>query len=246
MSGVSVRVFLLPATLMLMPGLAIAGPWPRAEGDVFLSFSVERDRFGDAYAGIYGEYGMSARQTLGFQLGYSREEISALFWLQRAFERGPDRWSLWSGGGGFRRDGRVLPLAVIGAAWGRGLDKVPLLEGIPGGGWLAVEAQVKLAGEMTGADRIEELAAEDAGSLDYLTPTRTTKGEITLGWNATETIAVINQLRLEDRRDTGFSSKWAGSVVYDLRGLGKLELGVVVPISGEGEAAIKLGTWLEF
>ena len=61
----------------------------------------------------------------------------------------------WTGRGagpadGLGRDRRpatrrqAVPLVQAGAAWGRGLDSVPLLKRIPGG-WLAVDARVKLA-----------------------------------------------------------------------------------------------------
>ena len=36
------------------------------------------------------------------------------------------------------------------------------------------------------------------------------------------------------------------SVVGDLLGPAKLELGVIGPLSGQGEQAIKIGTWFEF
>ena len=70
--------------------------------------------------------------------------------------------------------------------------------------------------------------------------------EATLGLKPFAGIMFINQLRLEHRDDTGFSSKLATSIVRDLGGPAKLELGLVAPISGPGEAAIRLGTWLEF
>ena len=57
---------------------------------------------------------------------------------------------------------------------------------------------------------------------------------------------LVNQLRLEERDDTGFSSKLVVSVVGDLLGPAKLELGGIGPLSGQGEQAIKIGTWFEF
>ena len=59
-------------------------------------------------------------------------------------------------------------------------------------------------------------------------------------------LMLVNQLRLEERDDTGFSSKLVVSVVGDLLGPAKLELGVIGPLSGQGEQAIKIGTWFEF
>ena len=71
------------------------------------------------------------------------------------------------------------------------------------------------------------------------------KTDVTLGWNASSSMMLINQLRLEDRDDTGFSAKLASSVVRDI-GPVKIELGVVMKLSGEGEHAVKIGTWFKF
>lgn len=57
---------------------------------------------------------------------------------------------------------------------------------------------------------------------------------------------LINQFRFEQRDDTGFSGKLAISAVRDLWGPAKLELGLIEPLTGEGERAVKLGTWVEF
>lgn len=123
---------------------------------------------------------------------------------------------------------------------------MPGLRRIPGGGWLAVDARVKVAGAMKDQAEIEALAAQGAGLLSYLTPETVAKAELTLGWHATDGLMLVNQLRLEERDDTGFSSKLVVSVVGDLLGPAKLELGVIGPLSGQGEQAIKIGTWFEF
>lgn len=216
---------------------------------MFLSFSGEGDRDGNSYASLYGEYGLSPRHTLGFEIGHSNGgQISALIWLQRALDRGegPDRWVMSIGGGAIRREGSTLPVAQIAAGWGRGLDAVPILARIPRGGWLGVEARLKVAGAMKSDLAVQELAAGGAGPLAYLTPEMEAKAEVTLGWNATSSMMLVNQLRLEYRDDTGFSSKLATSLVRDLPGQARLELGVIMPLSGTGEQALKLGTWLEF
>ena len=35
-------------------------------------------------------------------------------------------------------------------------------------------------------------------------------------------------------------------VVRDLTGPAKIELGVIMPLAGEGEPALKIGTWIQF
>lgn len=231
-----------------VPGLALAGPWPRAEGGVFMALSAEQTKNDDRYTGLYAEYGLRARDTLGFELGHTSGETSAILWWQRALGRGegPNHFTMMSGIGALERGNELLPLAVMGASWGRGFDSLPVLRQVPGGGWLSLDLRYKVAGAMKDEDEMAELAAEGAGLLSYITPEATAKAELTLGWHATDHLMLINQFRFEDRDDTGFSSKLAVSVVRDLWGPAKLELGVIEPLSGSGETAVKLGTWVEF
>ena len=73
--------------LLIAGSVAEAGPWPREKGEIFLSFSEERDREGNSYTGLYGEYGLNPRSTLGFELGHSNAgETSAMIWWQRALD----------------------------------------------------------------------------------------------------------------------------------------------------------------
>lgn len=241
-----IRVLVL--VFMLLAAPAQAGPWPREVKGAFLSFSGERDHQGNRHFGLWGEYGLRPRLTLGLDLGHSRGETSALIWLQRTLDdgQGPDRWSVSSGFGAVERKGELMALAQAGVGWGRGFEVLPLLHRVPGGGWLAVEARYRVAGPARDEARLAALAAEGAGLLSYLTPETSAKAEITLGWHARETLMLIKQLRFEDRKDTGFSSKLSLSAVRKLAGPVRLELGLVEPLSGPGERAVKIGTWLEF
>ena len=145
---------LLAVLMLILAGPAAeAGPWPRAPGTKFLSLSVERDRESNSYTGLYAEYGMDARNTLGFELGHTNVgETSAMIWWQRALDdgSGPNRWVVSMGLGGFSRDGHTDPVGQIGAAWGRGF------EGFMGGGWMSVETRVKFAASQTKIEEEEE------------------------------------------------------------------------------------------
>lgn len=232
------RVSLL-ILLLCLGGPAAAGPWARAEKGMFLSLSDERDRDGNSYTGLYGEYGLTARETLGFELGYTNVgETSAIFWLQHGLEPiGENRFALSLGLGMVSREGMVLPMAQAGADWGRGF------QGILEGGWLALETRLKVAGSMTNP---EDFAGLSPSEFSYLTPEVTTKADLTVGLHATDAMMFINQLRLEQREDTGFSSKLATTIVHDLIGPAKIELGAITPLSGPDQQAFKIGTWLEF
>ena len=237
------------ALLAVTAGAAQAGPWPREKGAVFLSFSEERDREGNSYTSLYGEYGMTARNTLGFELGHSNAgETSAMIWWQKVLDKGegPDRITVSTGMGVLQRDEELVPLAQVGASWGRGWDSLPLLRGIRGGGWLAVDARLKVAAPMKDQEELAKIAEEGGGLLSYLTPETEVKIDATLGWHASQSMMLINQLRMENRDDIGFSGKLATTLVRDLGGPAKGELGVVLPLWGEGEPAVKLAIWVAF
>lgn len=238
----SARIWCLVLITALFAAPTNAGPWPREPKAVFLSFAVERDRDGDSYTGLYGEYGLTPRLTLGIELGRASEgqgETSAIIWVQRALDNGegPNRYAIASGIGAIRRDGEIAPVGLIAANWGRGI------EWLPGGGWITVEGRVKFA------DRLEKLRTHTQGTVvdtAYLTSERTFKTDVTLGMRPMKSLMFINQIRFEDRKDSDFSTRLASSLVHDLPGPAKVELGVVTPISGPGETALKIGTWIEF
>lgn len=234
-----VRIFAILGWL-LVAGVAQAGPWPREEGTTFLSFALERDSEGNSHTGLYGEYGWAARRTLGFEFGHTNVgETSGLIWFQQAVGsgEGPNRFAISSGVGVIARDGDYIPLGIIGASWGRGIER------LPGGGWLAVDARVRLAGKTETVAYHEGMNLIEVG---YLTPETTVKLDMAIGFKPWDRTMFINQLRMEERKEEGFSAKLATSLVYDLGGPAKIELGLVTPISGSGEQAVRFGTWLEF
>ncbi len=217
-----------------------AGPWPREEGGVFLSFSVQRDRDENSNLSLYGEFGLGSRRTLGMDLSQTNlGERSGLVWMEQGLGRGegPNRFAVGAGLGVVEREGVLTPLGQLRAGWGRGVER------LPGGGWLSAEASVQVTGEL------EEYRFQQGYTITeaaYLTPKTSSKATLTLGFRPLQKTMLINQLRLEDRDDTGFSSSLATSSVFDLPGPAKLELGIVTPLKGPDEGALKLGTWFEF
>ncbi|MDB6182934.1 hypothetical protein [Paracoccus fistulariae] len=219
---------------------ADAGAWMRDPKAGFLSFSSEIDLDGNSYTGIYSEYGLNARNTLGFELGYTNVgETSMMIWLQRRLGsgEGPNQWTYSTGFGAFLREGQLFPTGQIGINWGRGFEHVL------GGGWMSVEARLKIAGKQ---EQVVYLQGKTLTEAEFLTPEITTKIDATLGLRPTDSLMFINQLRLEDRSDVDFSARLASSLVYDFGAPAKLELGLIAPISGAGEVAVKIGTWIEF
>lgn len=231
------RVICLALVGILPVQIALAGPWAREHGKTFLSLSVEQDRKDDRYTSLYAEYGLTAGQTVGLEIGHaSQGETSVLLWLQRVLDngKGPDRVSIATGIGAIERDGETVPMGQVSAHWGRGFDR------FLGGGWMTADTRVKVAGKMQTDWQAPGI------SVSYLTPETSVKADLTLGLKPRATTMVISQLRMEHRKDSGFSAKLAGSVVQDIAGPAKIELGVIAPISGDGETALRLGSWLEF
>lgn len=232
------RICCLALVLAIQADAVAAGPWARETGKTFVSLSVEQDREDDRYTSLYAEYGLSPRHTIGLELGHaSQGETSAFLWFQRVLDngRGPNRVSVATGIGAIERDGQTLPMGQISAHWGRGFER------FLGGGWMTVDTRVKVAGEMKA-----EWRSSGGASVSYLTPETSVKTDLTLGLKPGAATMLITQLRLEQRKDSGFSAKLAGSVVQDIAGPAKIELGVIAPLSGDGEPALKIGSWLEF
>ena len=225
---------------LLLAASGHAGPWPREAGHSFLSISAERDADGNAYTGLYAEYGLSRRRTLGLEVSHTNVgETSAMLWYQKSLDggEGPNRLSYAMGFGAIRREGEVLPLSQVALMWGRGFS------GPWDGGWLSAEARIKVAGK---TEQVTVRQGLSSIEYAYLTPEIVSKLDLTLGLRPSASWAVVNQLRLEARKDAEFSAKLASSVVYDLTGPARLEVGLVAPLAGPSEAAIRIGTWLEF
>jgi hypothetical protein len=219
---------------------AWASPWPRQTGSTFTSLSTEIDRDGNSYSSIYAEYGLAPRNTLGLEAGHSNAgETRALIWLQRALDdgTGANRFSAAVGLGVIRRGGLFYPTGQIVGGWGRGLETSL------GDGWLTIEAKLEMSG---GMDLQAMMSREATAQETYLTPEYLAKAELTFGLRPDRNWMVINQLRIEDRSDDELSVKYAGSLVREVIGSMKLELGGVLPVRGAGQPAVKIGTWLEF
>jgi hypothetical protein len=111
----------LCALLVCLAATAQAGPWPRAAGETFVDGGVEIPlRDGDGYAGLYAEYGLQPRLTIGLDLGGDRADMTkALAFLRVPLgaETGPWRRALEIGAGLAEDRAALRP----GISLGRGL-----------------------------------------------------------------------------------------------------------------------------
>ncbi|GGH63531.1 hypothetical protein GVY41_19275 [Frigidibacter albus] len=229
------------AVLCLFAGGASAGPWPREKGDLFLSFSHETaSEAGSDAAGwtsLYAEYGLTPRWTVGLDLGSGGDTQIGMIFVQRAVGRqdGPGRLA-FSSGVGLQTGAAPQAFGMMGAAWGRSLG-TPL-----GPGWVAVEPQLRMGVALT--DEWPPTLVLDVDGT--LLTTASTKLDLTLGATLRPKLIVMGQLQMERVVEGETTARLTASAVRDVGRRGKLQLGVSAPVQGKGDAALKLGTWLEF
>jgi len=235
------RLRLLPllVALCLAPGAGSAGPWPRAKGDLFLSFSHEVQDGGgnEGWTSLYAEYGLTPRWTLGLDLGGGPDKQTALIFLQHAVGKQdrPGRLT-FSSGLGLETGPDSQAYGMMGAAWGRSLQ-TPF-----GPGWVAVEPQLRM-GVALSESWPPTLVLNMDGTLKT---TASRKLDLTLGATVRPGLIVMGQLQMEEVVDGASTTRLSAAAVRKVGARGKVLLGVSAPLAGDGAAALKLGTWLEF
>ena len=226
------RVRTLLVLLLLWPGLAAAGAWPRAPGEVYVSSGQE---FGeDGWTGLYAELGGPRSLTFGLDVGGHvaaglnayRTGQSALPDVDGraiAFVRAPltlapvrARWPNWvvavelGVGADFDVEDELTldPRVRLGLSVGRPL-KTPL-----GDGWTNIDARIELGGE---TPRLGLLAVIGARPRERLT--------LEMG------------LFVEHEAETFVTL--APTVQYAVPRIGDVRLGVSV--GTDGEARLRIG-----
>ncbi|MFN3644661.1 MAG: hypothetical protein ACK4TB_17260 [Gemmobacter sp.] len=205
--------------LLMLAGLpAVAGPWPRDRGAVFLSFGgLASPQRGEVLA--YGEYGLGRGWTIGFdgavgRFGGGRGMLLA----SRALSR-PDaanRLSLELGMGSYvQPGGRADTVLRGGLAFGRGFDgRLP--------GWMRLD----VLGEWRGG-----AAAVKADAM--------------VGVRPTERIKAMVQFQ-GDWSTGGGTLVAVPSVAWQVRRGLEVELGGRIGILGPSETGLRLVTWISF
>ena len=110
---------------------AWSGAWLKEKGQAFLSFGLDRDRWGD-WKSVYGEYGWSDRFTVGVSAGGRDNPLMPVTGMDiegYAFLRGAIRGTgatriAWQIGAGAKLDQEagILPQAHLGGAIGHGFS----------------------------------------------------------------------------------------------------------------------------
>ncbi len=218
--------------LVLTAGQAVAGAWPRGEGNTFLTFShtlsADPATYGTAtfepegYYALLAERGLSDRLTFGLDAGLADGgDGSALIYLSRAV--GPldaaNRFAVQGGLGMTRYGGGREPFVQIGGSWGRGLD-LPWAHG-----WAAADAALHYRTE----------SAEVAVKLD-----------VTLGTDILAGVKVFVQAQTGLYPDADPYLRLVPSMAWEFAPGRHFEIGVPVDITGGSDAGVKIGTWIAF
>lgn len=211
------RLLLLFLICLGCAGMAQAGAWPRAKGDVFLSLSTYSGD-GGGYTGIYGEWGATDRLTFGADLGRSVAGASKTV----VFARIP----LWQQPSGH----------VLSAELGLGqIDGNPMLR--PGLSW---------GKGLTCAHRSGWVGIDTLAEIDLYTFTLDVKADLTFGLSLSDARMMILQLQTGMKAGDDPFARIVPSLVFGRGGKRRLELGVTQGLWGDRDSGVKIAVWTEF
>lgn len=210
----------LPLWVLLWTAPGLAGPWARQAGEGFLAFSVTSDspttglitgdvQF-DSHAGLYGEYGLCHRLTLGGQIGQSETAEDGVIFLRYTLTPPDATWqfALDAGAGQRIEPGRPdRQLARLGLSIGRGFGggDLPFWPGRSHhGGWVTLDA--------TGL--------YDTNSADLIWAV-----EGTIGLSLTDRWRVLLQAKVEEWPDADPSHSLMPGLAYALTDRTTLQIG---------------------
>ncbi|MGX9355249.1 hypothetical protein ACS3SW_08840 [Roseobacteraceae bacterium S113] len=217
----------LIGTMILAPVMSMAGPWPRAEGSVFIATSTEvwiaPDGLPAHYSTGYVEYGATPKLSFGAVLsngtfsGYDTEVFAG--W--NILKTGPHALSIEMSlthhiHQSFFGDVTERTGAGLGLAYGRGLSLGKH------SGWASLETTYKSAGD------VDEL-----------------KIDATFGIAFANDWKVMAQV-FSSRIDNDTHVKLAPGLVIPINYRFDLEFGLRVPVDDPDLTAVRLGLWQEF
>jgi hypothetical protein len=228
--------------LCLTAPSALAGPWPRGEGESFLSFALEYSDSRD-YAGLYAEYGLTEKLTLGLDIGGTSSAAKKAI----AFAR-------WPVG---NPQGRLRMAAQLGLGYGERWRTPPFTLVITGGGPLpplpgprpkmrpvlqtgfSLGRGLKLMGHDGWITLDTRAEMDDAFTSHYA-------ADATIGLTVPKGHKLIVQVQT-GATDTGNSwAKLAPAYVLKLSDRRHLEMGLVAGMAGDSDIAARLGLWQNF
>jgi len=228
--------------LYLIGSDASAGPWPRAQGQTFLSTTYETGG-PDDYVSLYAEYGLSKRLTLGLDLGASddtpKKAIAFARWPLGDTDR-PLRMAAQLGLG-YAERWRVPPfkLVITGGA------PLPPLPGPRPKMRPVLQTGFSLVRGLTILGHNGWITLDTFAETDDDLATRY-KADATAGLKTRKGHLFILQLQTGASESGKTWAKLAPSVMVKLSKATHLEVGMTAGLTGSGYPAARVGLWQKF
>ncbi|WP_149779294.1 hypothetical protein [Roseovarius litoreus] len=221
--GPAMRMLVVANLVLWLAVQCQAGPWPRAEGETFLSVSLEAPLVqGDGLFTLYGEHGLNDRLTLGLDMGATRQKMQkTVVFARLPFGQAPGGMRLaFELGVGILRD---QPVIRPGLSFGRGFS----LSGRPG--WITLDTRAVIFQDVLHGDY----------DADFET-------DVTLGIETWRKTRAIVQLRAGVPAYGDEYLKIAPSWVIPAAPGRHLEIGVTAGLVGSSAIAAKIALWHSF
>ncbi|MBF9043042.1 hypothetical protein HKCCE4037_06875 [Rhodobacterales bacterium HKCCE4037] len=237
----SVTVYVLCAAATLTGAPASAGPWARAQGDLFLSFQISAEEEPahlveglwepETNTSLYAEFGVGRSFTIGADLGGGETSQMGIAFLRYTLTP-PDATWQWAvdAGLGARRigEGPVHGLVRFGASVGRGFGESDGGWPIPirhEGGWVSLDTAVIYDAE------IEDVIWQAEG---------------TLGFSLSERANAIVSLKAEEWPGSDMIVTVSPSFAFDILPDTTIRLGARGALEGSTNVGVFLSLWHTF
>lgn len=212
-------LFAISLILYSAPG-AFAGAWPRADGETFLSFSLDLDSedINESYASLYVEHGIGRGFTLGLDVGNDSQGMSKGIGFMRWSISGADsagQIAVELGAGVVEDELAVRP----GLSLGRGLSLGKK------SGWVSLESRVTISG-----DRFNTLLETD----------------LTFGLNAGPRSKWMLQVQTGVPEASPAYVKLAPAIAFERKPGRHILLGVTAGVIEVDDIKFNLGIWHKF
>lgn len=220
---------------------AIAGPWAREAGDVFVSLQISAQEAPadimtglwepETYLSAYGEIGLGRSLTIGVDVGQGEISRQAIGFLRYTLTA-PDAalQIAVDAGGGVRQIDEADAEGVLrlGVSLGRGF-------GNGGGAWYM---PLRHQGGWASLD-LTTLYTVEAEEAIY-------QGEATLGFSLSDRISAIFQVKAEDWPGADPLVSVSPSLLFQIRPGTSVRLGARAAVAGGDTVGLSLSLWQEF